>query len=102
MSDHYCCKDCGQRYDVCQCSADSIGYEQALERAFEIDDKLTAADFKWQHRVYIEHEDGTILDFNYALLRQENDWFYIFTEHHGSFVFHKDDVAYYKAYVVED
>lgn len=83
-------------------AVDSVLLREAKKKAQEIEDTLTATDFQWQHRVYMEHDDGTVLDFNYAFLREEDDWYYIFTEHHGFFVFHKDDVVYYKAYVLND
>jgi len=69
-----------------------MNYKDALAKAKELDSKLTAMSFDWGARVYVKHEDGTELDFNYAFLQKDGDWVYIFTEHHGFHVYHLDDL----------
>lgn len=73
-------------------SVDSVPLREARQRAQEIDDKLTAYDFQHGSRVYVKHEDGTELDFNSAFLQKDDEWVYIFTEHHGFHVYHLEDL----------
>lgn len=74
----------------------------AYEKAKQIDAGLTAYDFEWGARVYIKHEDGTELDFNYAFVRKEDEWVFIFTEHHGFHVYHMEDLEKCVSYKDEE
>lgn len=75
-----------------------MNYKEAQERVQLFEYGLTAYDFMYDSRVFIEHEDGTILDFNYAFYMEEEEWYYIFTEHHGAYVFYKEDLIEITAY----
>jgi len=76
----------------------SIHLQQALDRAKIFDKGLTAYDFTWGNHVLVVHDDGTRLDFNFAFYMKENDWYYIFTEHHGCHVYHEEDVVTVHSY----
>jgi hypothetical protein len=37
MSDHYCCKHCGDRYDRCQCPTSDMNRDQMLQRITDLE-----------------------------------------------------------------
>ena len=40
----------------------------------------------------IKHEDGTILILEFSCYEKKENWLIFFTEHHGFFVYHTDDM----------
>lgn len=66
-------------------------YKEASQKASEIDKSLTLKNF--HDRIYIEHCDGSKMEFNYAMYKKlSKEFMVVFTEHHGYFVFHVEDV----------
>ena len=71
-------------------------YREAKRFAEQRDKKLTGYDFK--HSVLIKHGDGSVLFFNYAFLEEKEGWIFVFTEHHGPHIYHKEDLDGIKQY----
>ena len=71
-------------------------YKDAWAYAIEIDKTLLVHSFisKKRNRIItIQHMDGSYLELHAACFKKfNNNWFAVFSEHHGRFVFHKDDV----------
>lgn len=59
---------------------------------------VTSYDFNNQSKVAIVHHDGTLIRFNYAFYMKEGEWYYVFTEHHGSSLYHEEDLDFIKEY----
>jgi len=51
--------------------------------------------FKPSQVVEIRHADSSFMSFASAFVMHENEYFYVFTEHHGNFFYHQDDVKLY-------
>ena len=67
----------------------------ARKIADEIDKTLFITDFR--NMVEIMHEDGTHLKINHACYNDlDDEWLAIFSEHHGVFVYHKEDLIWVK------
>lgn len=65
--------------------------------ADEYDAKLLATDPRFHRAVTLNHEDGSHLHFDSAfLMRIQSVWIACFTEHHGVFVYHADDLSSYE------
>lgn len=77
-------------------------YTEALRVAREADNKLTAYDFHCDNLVVVLHEEGTQLMFRSAFLKKWMDWVFIFTEHHNTLVYHKDDLHSYAQYTQKE
>lgn len=77
-------------------------YKEALTVAKESDKKLSAYDFHPYSLVEIIHEEGTILHYKSAFTREWKDWIFVFTEHHGTHVYHKSDLHGYGTYVRQE
>lgn len=77
-------------------------YMEAVTVLKECGKKLTAYDFNLCSLVAIIHEDGTNLYYKSAFTREWKDWIFVFTEHHGSHVYHKSDIASYGTYIYQD
>jgi len=67
-------------------------YKQAIQKQEEIDKTLTALSFNPKSWVYIIHEEGTTLIYRSAFAVKYDDWYLIFTEHHGNMLHHNSDV----------
>lgn len=74
-------------------------YKEAMQVAKECDKKLTAYDFHFHNLVEIIHEDGTILHYKSGFTTEWKDWVFVFTEHHGTQVYHKSDLRSWGTYV---
>jgi hypothetical protein len=70
----------------------STPYKEALKVAENIDKKLLCTNFHPDDMVMIIHQEGTVLNYRSALLRKWKDWIFIFTEHHGTHVYHNTDL----------
>ena len=67
------------------------GLIEAEKRAAVMDKQLSCTDFGY--RVTLRHGDGSVLTFNHALLCLMDElWLACFTEHHGFFVYHVEDL----------
>lgn len=77
-------------------------YSEAAQVAKEADKKLTAYDFHYHEMVLIQHEDGAILTWRSAFLREWKDYVFVFTEHHGYHVYHKSDLEEWRQFQVVD
>lgn len=73
-------------------------YREAEQVAKEVDKKLTAYDFHPCNMVEIIHEEGTILHYKSAFTKEWKDYIFVFTEHHGTHVYHKSDLSGYGTY----
>ena len=67
-----------------------MNYREAKAKAEEIDKTLTCEYLN--DIIYIEHLDGTKLELHHATLIKDGQWFMIFTEHNGTFVYHNEDL----------
>lgn len=79
-----------------------MNYSEAYEKAKLVDSGLKATDFQWNARVYVLHEDGSEMDFNYAFLMKDEDWVFVFTEHNGFHVWHLEDLETCMSYQDEE
>lgn len=77
-------------------------YKEAEQVAKEIDKKLSAYDFNPYSLTEIIHEEGTILHYRSAFAKEWQDWIFVFTEHHGTHVYHKSDLYSWGTYVRKD
>lgn len=76
---------------------DSVPLRKIREIAEEYDTKLLATDPRFRRAVTLNHEDGSHLHFDSAfLMRIQSVWIACFTEHHGVFVYHADDLTSYE------
>lgn len=76
---------------------DSVPLKKIREIAEEYDTKLLATDPRFRRSVTLNHEDGSHLHFDSAfLMRIQSVWIACFTEHHGVFVYHADDLSSYE------
>lgn len=71
---------------------DSVSHQQIRERAEAYDKTLYATDSRLRSLVIIKHHDGSVLQLRHAFLMQSGEWVICFTEHHGLFVYHEDDL----------
>ena len=73
-----------------------IDYKDAKKEMEKIDKAIDIKDFiknKMARTVAIKHCDRSYLEFHSACFKKYNkDFFMVFTEHHGSHLYHKDDV----------
>jgi hypothetical protein len=71
-------------------TVESVEYKAIRAKAEEIDKKLTAYDFG-NGVVLVEHDDGSRFFLTHAILFKEDNWWIVFTEHHGIHIFHDED-----------
>ena len=75
-----------------------MNYKEAKEKAQEMHDKLTGYEFaenKKARIIAVKHCDGSYLEFHSATFEKlDEEWTAVFTEHHGMFVYHFEDVEY--------
>ena len=57
---------------------------------------LSVCDFRSDRAVRIEHEDGSIIFFTHAFALSHEEWYFVFTEHNGYHLYHKEDVILYE------
>jgi len=50
--------------------------------------------------ITIQHSDGSRLMFQSAMCRRVNDWIFVLTEHHGSFMYHETDIDWVREEMV--
>jgi hypothetical protein len=77
-------------------------YREAETVAKETDKKLSAYDFHCDSLVEIIHEEGTVLHYKSAFTQEWKDWIFVFTEHHGTHVYHKSDLSSWGTYIKKD
>lgn len=66
---------------------------EAYEIAEKLDAELRADNPIFRNSVRIIHEEGTVLNFEWAsVVRLSQDYVGIFTEHHGFHVYHYEDL----------
>ena len=75
----------------------TLGYKDAKILADKISKEIEfPKDFIIRKRakiIVIKHMDGSVMEFHSACFRKlDEDWMVVFTEHHGDFVYHKDDL----------
>jgi len=68
-----------------------ITYQEAKDFAAKNNDKLIVKDFI-EHSVYMKHSDGSTFKFTNAFGMIKNEWFFIFTEHHGYHIYGIEDL----------
>lgn len=79
---------------------DSTPLQAAQAWAKEYDAQLRADDPRFNMSVTIIHEDGTVmlLQNAFAVVRKERvggvNWVYVFTEHHGTFIYDRDEIRF--------
>ena len=80
----------------------NLGYKDAKILAEEWSKALDVKDFIVRKRAKIVsflHGDGTYCEFAYACVKRiDEDYWAICTEHHGTLVYHKDDLDWIKEY----
>ena len=59
-----------------------------------INSKLRADSAGFNNSVTLLHEDGTVLALRDAFALRHGDHYMVFTEHHGFFVYHVNDLAH--------
>lgn len=69
-----------------------MNYKEAKALADARDSTLTSDDPRFRHMVQLIHEDGTVLTYTYTFFVPIDRWYLVFTEHHGSHVYAKDDI----------
>ena len=76
-----------------------MNYKEAQEKAdkiFETIGLVGSHDFtvnKIPRIIAVNHFDGSYLEFHSACFRKiDDEWMAVFTEHHGMFVYHFEDV----------
>lgn len=74
-------------------------YKTAEEVATDYDKTLKCTDFHHNHWVFAVHEEGTQLFFRNAFLKEWKDWYFIFTEHHKTHVYHKTDLSLVREFI---
>jgi hypothetical protein len=67
-----------------------MNYKEAKEFADEYDKTITISDLK--DFVYIVHGDFTTALFTNAFAINYNEWYFIFSEHNGYHIYHKEDL----------
>ena len=77
-------------------------YKEAEQIARDADKKLLASEFHPWNMVLVIHEEGTILTFRSAFLKEWKDYVLIFTEHHGTHIYHKGDLTDYGTYNLQE
>lgn len=69
---------------------------QAIRKAVQAyDDALQATDPRFRREAIIIHEDGSYLHFSNAFLMKHREYLLCFTEHHGTHIYHMEDLARY-------
>ena len=83
----------------------SVQMKKSHEIVKKIDASLLATDQRFQQVVRAIHEEGTTLFFKSAFYLvytdkdDDSEWIMIFTEHHGSFLYPKDDLIECNQYI---
>jgi len=77
---------------------DSVPLRKIREKVDAYDAKLLATDPRFRRSVTIIHEDGSHLHYDSAfLMRVNKEWIACFTEHHGTSIYHEEDlVSFYE------
>ena len=76
-----------------------MDYRDHLAAAQAADVMLRADNERFNHCVSLAHEDGSFFLLDGAFFDEvDGAWYYVFTEHHGVFVFPKEDVLLIKEY----
>ncbi len=73
-------------------------YKEVEELARTVDMKISAYDFGPSSLVFVLHEEGTTLTFRSAFIKEFKDYIIIFTEHHGTHVYHRGDLSHWGQY----
>lgn len=68
-------------------------YNQVKRNATKLGLDLRADDPRFRRSVYLLHEEGTTFLWRYAFALLFEEWYVIFTEHHGTHVYHESDLA---------
>ncbi len=74
---------------------DSVPLRTIRKKTDEYDAKLLATDPRFRRSVTMIHQDGSYLHFDSAFLMRTGDWIACFTEHHGTHVYHYEDLQTY-------
>lgn len=61
----------------------------------EYDSKLLATDKRFRKSVKIIHDDGTVMCIDSAFLMTHGDYVIVFSEHHSSYIYHREDLIWY-------
>ena len=73
-----------------------MNYKEAKAKAEEIDKGLRS-DKHFNTIVSVKHFDGSNMEFWGADIQKESEWVMLFTEHHGCFVYHEEDLKEYSS-----
>ena len=81
----------------------SVGMRSVYALALQLDDELTAYDFKWDNAVEVNDEEGTRFFFINAFCLEyvgedKDKWLMVFTEHHKFHVFHQEELTSWQAW----
>jgi len=73
--------------------SDSTNIREVKAKLALYEDKLRADDPRFRNSVLLVHEDGSLMYWRFAfLLNMGAEYFGVITEHHGSHVYHRDDI----------
>jgi hypothetical protein len=76
---------------------DSIPLRAIRAKVDAYDKTLLATDPRFGRKVTLIHEDGSVLHFDSAfMMRVDKIWIAVFTEHHGTHVYHVEDLTSYE------
>ena len=73
-------------------------HDEAKQKALELDKQLRADDSRFSGSVLLAHQDGSIMFWEYAFCERHDEWWFVFTEHHGNHVYHHEDLERIKEY----
>lgn len=71
---------------------DSVGLREARQRAERFGQALRADHPGFAGCVLLLHDDSTVMFFRSAFVREQEEWIEIHTEHHDTFVYHREEV----------
>ena len=61
------------------------------ERIKSYDEALKATDPRFNRSVTILHEEGSLMHYECSFVESIDDYYVIFTEHHGTHIYNKND-----------
>lgn len=67
-------------------------YNEVLEIATKLNAKLLATDSGFNNSVIVLHDEGTVISLENSFATKLEDWYIVFSEHHGFSIYQKDDL----------
>lgn len=73
-----------------------MNYKEIKRWSSEYNNQLKCTDHRFRYNCRIIHRDKSSLFLTSAFLVQKENWLCCFTEHHGVFIYDKDDLINYQ------